>query len=59
MNIILADHYGLCFGVRDALRDAERLAAQGPMTTLGELVHNPVALASASTRTGRASGPAR
>ena len=45
MNIILADHYGLCFGVRDALRDAERLAMQGPMTTLGELVHNPLALA--------------
>ena len=45
MKIILADHYGLCFGVRDALRDAEHLAAQGPMTTLGELVHNPLALA--------------
>ena len=45
MKIILAEHYGLCFGVRDALRDAEALAAQGPLTTLGELVHNPLALA--------------
>ena len=45
MKIILAQHYGLCFGVRDALRDAELLAARGPLTTLGELVHNPVALA--------------
>ncbi len=45
MEILLAEHYGLCFGVRDALRDAERLAAQGPLTTLGDLVHNPLALA--------------
>ena len=45
MKILLAEHYGLCFGVRDALRDAERLAAEGPLTTLGELVHNPLALA--------------
>ena len=45
MQILLAEHYGLCFGVRDALRDAERLAAQGPLTTLGDLVHNPLALA--------------
>ena len=42
MNIKLAEHYGLCFGVRDALAQAEALAAQGPLTILGELVHNPV-----------------
>ena len=42
MKIILADHYGLCFGVRDAIAEAERLAQQGPLTILGELVHNPV-----------------
>jgi 4-hydroxy-3-methylbut-2-enyl diphosphate reductase len=41
-QIILADHYGLCFGVRDALAEAERLAASAPLTILGELVHNPV-----------------
>ena len=45
MQILLAEHYGLCFGVRDALRDAERLAVEGPLTTLGDLVHNPLALA--------------
>ncbi len=42
MKIHLAEHYGLCFGVRDAIAQAGRLAAQGPLTILGELVHNPV-----------------
>lgn len=44
MRIILAEHFGMCFGVRDALAQAESLAAAGPLTVLGELVHNPVAL---------------
>ena len=44
MKIILAEHFGMCFGVRDALRQAETLAAAGPLTVLGELVHNPLAL---------------
>ncbi len=42
MKIQLAEHYGLCFGVRDAIAQAEELAARGPLTILGELVHNPV-----------------
>jgi 4-hydroxy-3-methylbut-2-enyl diphosphate reductase len=42
MRIILADHFGMCFGVRDAIAQAEKLALQGPLTILGELVHNPV-----------------
>lgn len=42
MKVILADHYGLCFGVRDAIAQAEELAGRGPLTILGELVHNPV-----------------
>jgi 4-hydroxy-3-methylbut-2-enyl diphosphate reductase len=42
MKIRIAEHYGLCFGVRDAIKQAERLAAQAPLTILGELVHNPV-----------------
>ena len=42
MKIQLAEHYGLCFGVRDAMTQAEKLAAQAPLTILGELVHNPV-----------------
>ncbi len=45
MKILLAEHFGMCFGVRDALAEAERLAAEGPLTILGELVHNPVARA--------------
>jgi 4-hydroxy-3-methylbut-2-enyl diphosphate reductase len=42
MKILLADHFGICFGVRDALAQAEALAATAPLTILGELVHNPV-----------------
>ena len=42
MIVKLAEHYGLCFGVRDAIAQAEQLAAAGPLTILGELVHNPV-----------------
>jgi 4-hydroxy-3-methylbut-2-enyl diphosphate reductase len=43
MNIHLAEHYGICFGVRDALALAERLATDEPLTILGQLVHNPIA----------------
>lgn len=32
----------MCFGVRDAVKRAEEVAARGPATVLGELVHNPV-----------------
>jgi 4-hydroxy-3-methylbut-2-enyl diphosphate reductase len=42
MKIILAEHFGICFGVRDAIAQAEELAAAGPLTILGELVHNPI-----------------
>src|SRR4051812_18839507 len=42
MKIVLAQHFGLCFGVRDANADAENLAHQGPLTVLGQLVHNPL-----------------
>ena len=42
MKIIRAEHYGMCFGVRDAITRAEQLAASGPVTILGELVHNPL-----------------
>ena len=43
MTIHLAEHYGICFGVRDALALAERIAADEPLTILGQLVHNPIA----------------
>ena len=42
MRIIVAEHFGMCFGVRDAIAQAEQLARRGPLTILGELVHNPV-----------------
>src|SRR5206468_1168211 len=41
MKIVLAEHFGMCFGVRDAIAQAVDLAEQGPLTILGELVHNP------------------
>ncbi|MDQ6911635.1 MAG: 4-hydroxy-3-methylbut-2-enyl diphosphate reductase [Verrucomicrobiota bacterium] len=42
MKIIVAEHLGMCFGVRDAIAQAESLAAEAPLTILGELVHNPL-----------------
>jgi hypothetical protein len=42
MKIVLAEHFGMCFGVRDAIAQAEELAEQAPLTILGELVHNPI-----------------
>ncbi len=42
MKITLANHYGMCFGVRDALGLTERAAAEGAVTVLGDLVHNGV-----------------
>lgn len=41
MNIHLARHHGMCFGVRDALRATHDAAKQAPVTLLGQLVHNP------------------
>lgn len=42
MNIILAQHHGMCFGVRDALRATHAAAQSAPLTILGQLVHNPL-----------------
>jgi 4-hydroxy-3-methylbut-2-enyl diphosphate reductase len=42
MSVELASHYGMCFGVRDALRKTHTAAGQGRVTVLGQLVHNPV-----------------
>jgi 4-hydroxy-3-methylbut-2-en-1-yl diphosphate reductase len=43
MKVILAKHFGVCFGVRDALKQAEQSARRGQLTILGEIVHNPIA----------------
>ncbi|MSU33455.1 MAG: 4-hydroxy-3-methylbut-2-enyl diphosphate reductase [Pedosphaera sp.] len=40
IKILRAEHLGMCFGVRDAIRLATRQAEAGPVTILGELVHN-------------------
>jgi 4-hydroxy-3-methylbut-2-enyl diphosphate reductase len=44
MRIIRAEFLGMCFGVRDAIALAVEHAAAGPLTILGDLVHNPVVL---------------
>ena len=45
MKILRAVELGMCFGVRDAITLAQRHAAAGPITILGELVHNESVLA--------------
>src|SRR5712691_9924415 len=40
MNIFRANHLGMCFGVRDAIALATQQADTGPLTILGDLVHN-------------------
>ncbi len=44
MTILRAQHLGMCFGVRDAIALAQHQALQGPLTILGELVHNQYVL---------------
>jgi 4-hydroxy-3-methylbut-2-enyl diphosphate reductase len=44
MRIIRAAHLGMCFGVRDAIALALEHAEAGPLTILGDLVHNPTVL---------------
>jgi 4-hydroxy-3-methylbut-2-enyl diphosphate reductase len=45
MQVIRADHLGMCFGVRDAIELALDRADAAPLTILGDLVHNTVVLA--------------
>lgn len=40
MRILRAAAMGMCFGVRDAITLARQKARQGPVTVLGDLVHN-------------------
>jgi 4-hydroxy-3-methylbut-2-en-1-yl diphosphate reductase len=40
MKIIRAQHLGMCFGVKDAISLALDQADAGPLTILGDLVHN-------------------
>src|SRR2546427_8136316 len=45
MKIIRAEHLGMCFGVRDAIALALKQSEYGPITILGDLVHNETVLA--------------
>ena len=44
MQILRATRLGMCFGVRDAIALALEHADAGPLTILGDLVHNPTVL---------------
>jgi 4-hydroxy-3-methylbut-2-enyl diphosphate reductase len=50
MRIIRAAHLGMCFGVRDAIALAVEHADAGPLTILGDLVHNPTVLGALEAR---------
>jgi 4-hydroxy-3-methylbut-2-enyl diphosphate reductase len=44
LKIIRAEHLGMCFGVRDAIALALGQVEAGPLTILGDLVHNTTVL---------------
>jgi 4-hydroxy-3-methylbut-2-enyl diphosphate reductase len=50
MKIIRARSLGMCFGVRDAIALAHEHADAGPLTILGDLVHNTTVLADLRAR---------
>jgi len=52
MEIIIAENSGLCYGVKRALNIARRTrrAVTGPVSTLGDLIHNPRVVADLRAR---------
>ena len=50
MRVLRAAHLGMCFGVRDAIALALEHTAAGPLTILGDLVHNPTVLSALESR---------
>jgi 4-hydroxy-3-methylbut-2-en-1-yl diphosphate reductase len=50
MKVIRAQSLGMCFGVRDAIALALGQADAGPLTILGDLVHNTIVLADLQAR---------
>src|SRR5438552_1753914 len=50
MNIIRAEHLGMCFGVRDAIAMAVEKSEREPVTVLGDLVHNEAVLSDLRSR---------
>jgi len=49
-RILRAAHWGMCFGVRDAIALARAQPPSPPLTILGDLVHNQTVLASLRAR---------
>ncbi len=41
-DLLIASHFGMCFGVRQAIEATESLLARQPATVLGQLAHNPL-----------------
>jgi 4-hydroxy-3-methylbut-2-enyl diphosphate reductase len=50
MRVVRASHLGMCFGVREAIAKVLRAAARGPLTVLGDLVHNETVLERLASR---------
>jgi len=50
MKIHRAHHLGMCFGVRDAIALANQESTRGPLTVLGDLVHNDTVLSELRSR---------
>src|SRR6266566_2102585 len=50
MRILRAAHLGMCFGVRDAIALALAHDDAGPLTILGDLVHNPTVLSALAAK---------
>ena len=50
MLILRAQHLGMCFGVKRAITQAIAAADRGPLTILGDLVHNDLVLADLQAR---------
>src|SRR5437867_3824213 len=50
MKIILAEYWGMCFGVRDAIQLALDQSRTQPLSVLGDLVHNETVLAELRSR---------
>ncbi len=58
-DILIAEHTGMCFGVRQAIETTQEVLKTGPATILGQLAHNPIVksnLASRGARNGELAG---
>lgn len=40
-DILIAEHTGMCFGVRQAIEATQKILKERPATILGQLAHNP------------------